>query len=71
MGIKEYPETHQRGTISIENIPDELSLPGIVQGDFGLQVAKDGRVWVCINGIAFLRFSPHPNGRMVVDGKDC
>ena len=29
-----------------------------MEGDLGIQVAKDGRVWVCINGIAFLRFKP-------------
>jgi len=38
-----------------------------LQGDLGVQVAADGRVWVCINGIAFLRFSPHPNGKMAPD----
>ena len=63
--MKDYPETHQKGTISIENTPDELRIPGYMphllnsmEGDFGLQVAKDGRVWVCINGVAFIRFKP-------------
>ena len=70
--MKEYPETHLQGTISIENIPEELYHeylrgnynPKQLQGDFAIQVAANGRVWVCINGIAFIRFSPHPNGKM-------
>ena len=66
--MRELPEIHQQGTISIENIPPSLDLQGrcpvYARGDFGIQIARDGRVWVCIDGIAFLRFSPHPNGRM-------
>ena len=57
-GIKEYPETHQKGIISLENVPGGLMQEGYIEGDFGIQVAWDGRVWVCINGIAFLRFKP-------------
>lgn len=52
--IKEYKETHQYGIVSIENTPKTR----VVEGDFGIQIAKDGRVWVCINGIAFMRFKP-------------
>ena len=56
--IKEYPETHQKGYISIENIPDK----GLIKGDLGIQVASDGRVWICIDGAAFLRFRPALKG---------
>ena len=56
---KEYPATHQQGIISIENMPEGL----VIEGDLGIQIARDGRVWVCINGVAFLRFKPMP--------KDC
>ncbi len=52
--MKEYPETHWHGIISIENLPEER----MIKGDLGIQIAKDGRVWVCINGVAFLRFNP-------------
>lgn len=63
--MKEYKETHQTGTISIENISVLDGMDGrYMQGDFGIQIAKDGRVWVCINGLAFLRFSPHLDGKM-------
>lgn len=56
------PETHQQGAVTLENMP-----PGgfPFRGDFGLQAAADGRVWVCLDGIAFLRFSPHPDGKSV------
>ena len=52
--MKEYPESHQYGIISIENMPSNNHL----EGDIGIQIAKDGRIWVCINGIAFIRFKP-------------
>ena len=53
--MRELKETHQHGHISIEN-PKQLL--GITHGDFGIQIAKDGRVWICFNGIAVIRFKP-------------
>ncbi len=53
--FKELEETHSQGVISIETVPDI----GVMNGDLGIQIAPDGRVWVCINGIAFLRFNPN------------
>ena len=52
--MKEIPETHIRGLMSIENIPEKIG----EECDFGIQVAKDGRVWICVDGIAFIRFKP-------------
>ena len=52
--IKDYPETHQQGLITIEQ---DLRT-GALEGDLGIQIAKDGRVWICINGIAVIRFKP-------------
>ena len=26
--------------------------------DIGIQIAEDGRIWICINGVSFLRFKP-------------
>lgn len=51
----EILETHQIGIISIEN--KEL-FSGTTKGDLGIQISKDGKVWICINGIAFIRFRP-------------
>lgn len=56
--MRELKETHKKGLITIENPPGQLSLVD----DFGIQIAKDGRVWICINGIAFLRFKPEVMG---------
>lgn len=50
--MKPYPETHQQGVISIEQDIES----GVIRGDFGIQIAKDGRVWVCIDGRAVIRF---------------
>jgi len=53
--IKPYEELHQQGLISIENMPESH----LMEGDLGIQIARDGRIWVCINGSAFLRFKPN------------
>ena len=49
-----YPETHQNGMIEINS---DFKQQTII-GDFGIQIAEDGRVWICINGVAFIRFKP-------------
>lgn len=57
--IADYPETHQNGRVDVHNrdlIDAALATGGEV--DFGVQIAWDGRVWVCVNGMAFLRFKP-------------
>lgn len=56
--IKEYKELHQTGHISLSYMPEKLFEQNYLHGDFGIQIAEDGRVWVCIDGIAFLRFKP-------------
>ena len=52
--MKEYPETHAQGLITFEQ---NIKVGG-VKGDFGIQIAKDGRVWVCVDGAALIRFRP-------------
>jgi hypothetical protein len=56
--MKIIPETHQRGMLTIENWENLLMNVDLMNCDFGLQTHDDGRVWVCLNGIAFLRFKP-------------
>jgi hypothetical protein len=58
-------EIKEQGTILIENC-DYHKIGGDkrIEGDLGIQIARDGRVWMCINGVAFIRFSPHPDGKM-------
>jgi hypothetical protein len=57
MKLPIIPETHQQGMLSIENI-DVLKGQVLMDCDFGLQTHDDGRVWVCVNGVALLRFKP-------------
>uniref|UniRef100_A0A6M3JLY9 Uncharacterized protein n=1 Tax=viral metagenome TaxID=1070528 RepID=A0A6M3JLY9_9ZZZZ len=67
--MKEYQETHQQGIISIENKSEilnrEIDFTEMIKGDFGIQIAKDGRVWICINGIAFICFRPFMKGELI------
>lgn len=64
--MRELQETHCDGLLTIENIqtiiPDHIDLAianevGII-GDVSLQISKDGRIWINVNGISFLRFKP-------------
>jgi len=52
--IKSYPEIQQTGYLSIEQ---DLHQGG-KKCVFGVQVAEDGRVWICVDGISLLRFRP-------------
>jgi hypothetical protein len=53
----EFPERHRQGWLSVENA-DIIATQDLTDCDFGVQISRDGRVWVCINGIAWLRFKP-------------
>jgi hypothetical protein len=57
MKQRTFPETHRRGHISVENL-DLVQQMNLLNADFGVQISSDGRVWVCVNGIAFVRFKP-------------
>lgn len=52
--VEPYEETHQKGLITIE----QNLISGGEIGDFGIQIAPDGRVWICVDGIAIIRFKP-------------
>lgn len=60
--MRELEETHQTGLATIENLDLVRKLLLYPTQDFGIQIAKDGRVWICINGIAFIRFKPEGMG---------
>lgn len=52
-----YPETHRTGMLTIN---DMAWTPNHgLDVDLGVQVARDGRVWLCVNGVAWIRFKPH------------
>ena len=73
--MKEYPEVHQHGIISIENkdmiLGRSLDFNQGIVGDFGIQIAEDGRVWVCVNGISFIRFKPIPKEKEKEKKEQC
>jgi hypothetical protein len=50
--MKELPETHQKGLLTVE----QEFKNGIY--DVGIQIAEDGRIWLCVDGEAFIRFKP-------------
>ena len=51
--MKEMPETHTKGHLSVE-----ADVKSLIDCDFGIQIANDGRVWICIDGVAFIQFKP-------------
>lgn len=50
-------ETHQQGFLSIENLPLIQDMD-VSSCDVGIQTHDDGRIWLCVNGVAFIRFKP-------------
>lgn len=51
--MKPYPEAHQTCVIEILRVLK----PGVKVGDFGIQIAVDGNIWICIDGQATIRCS--------------
>ena len=56
MKIKPYEDTHMEGLIEIN--PGHDKLPYYINGDIGIEICTDGRIWICIEGVSFLRFKP-------------
>ena len=55
-GIQGFGPLYQEGHLSIEHaLPFES---GGTDCTFGVQVAPDGRVWLCIDGVSWARFKP-------------
>ena len=55
--MKEVKEVHQQGRLSIDNV-EVIKMMNLSNVDVGLQMSKDGRIWVCVNGMALVRFTP-------------
>ena len=60
--MTEFGPLYQTGQVYMDN-PDLIQRLDLTDCEFGVQVSADGRVWVCINGIAWLRFKPSPGQR--------
>lgn len=54
--MKPYELMTQSGVLSIEQ---ELKR-GIKECAIGIQIADDGRIWICVDGQALIRFKPKP-----------
>jgi hypothetical protein len=52
--MREFPEMHQLGIVSIEK---DLRRTSKI-ADIGIQISKNGRIWICIDGEAVIRFKP-------------
>lgn len=55
-------EVHGQGSISIEAPLTE----GLINGDLGIQI-ENGRVWICIDGRAVIRFLSAPFRKVISD----
>lgn len=55
--VDEYPPLYQEGHLFVEN-EDLIKRLDLTDCQIGVQVARDGRVWICVNGLAYLRFKP-------------
>ena len=60
MKLKEQKEIHTQGHLSVE-----ADIKSLLDCDFGIQISVDGRVWICIDGIVFIRFKPSYKGRRI------
>jgi len=54
-----YPERHQQGQVELTNVDHIRAICDLADADFGVQIAEDGRVWICVDGVALIRFKPH------------
>ena len=56
--MKEFGPLYQQGMVTLDVDPQHLKMD-LTDALFGIQVSADGRVWVCVNGMSWLRFKPH------------
>ena len=54
MKFKPMEETHMQGLLTVEQ---DLKISGRVC-DLGIMIDEKGRVWVCVDGTALIRFCP-------------
>ena len=64
--MKEVALTTLRGNLEITQ-NGKLIFSRI--GDTGIQIAKDGRIWLCFNGESIIRFRPLTKEQEALIGK--
>ena len=57
------PEFHLQGSLGMTNVAEVVDLLRSAsineeKVDVGLQVSREGRIWICVNGMALIRFKP-------------
>ena len=60
--MTEFGPFYQEGHLSIES-DDIIKKLDLSDCQVGVQVAYDGRIWVCVNGMSLLRFKPSAGQR--------
>ena len=56
-GPIDFGPQYAEGQLSIENV-DQMMDIDFKHCTVGVQVAWDGRIWLCVNGVAWIRFKP-------------
>jgi hypothetical protein len=64
----DFGPLYQEGTVTLDT-PDLFQRLDLDNCQFGVQVAEDGRVWVCINSVSVLRFKPKVITTVMVDDR--
>jgi hypothetical protein len=61
--MQEYPVVYQKGMLELTP-KEQLLTTDLSCCDVGVQIAHDGRIWLCVNGQSLIRFKPlkqYPN----------
>ena len=53
----DYGPEYQIGQLTVDN-EELIKRLDLQDCQVGLQIASDGRIWLCVNGMAYLRFKP-------------
>jgi hypothetical protein len=57
--MKELKATSQKGVLSVEYDFDYGTPKSRTKEcEVGIQIAEDGRIWICVDGQSFIRFKP-------------
>ena len=55
--VEGFGPMYQHGHLSIENSVD-VAMMDLQDCEVGIQLSADGRIWLCVNGTALIRFKP-------------
>lgn len=55
--MRSFGPQYAHGHVSVEN-DEMIAAQDLTDCELGVQVSHDGRVWLCVNGVAWIRFKP-------------